>query len=247
MIPFISNSDYIVATGMQFPVKEVLGIITYPFRTSDTLIYLSSVELMRKLEINKSVIKFIFSDSSSEPVLCCTITGFTGYPTPQDNPKDVLFLLMDPVIEAPCGHMVTTPAFCDWLRTAVRSVDKIESGALQINPTYVYSQNISGVNTIKVDGTEVSSLDFNNLIIRDSGECNILGKVKTELPKVTPERMTALQIKDQNGNSTLLKGESIGFSITPAPKKSEDDKVFCRTHITTTTSEIIFTDQGTGL
>lgn len=247
MMSFISNSDYIIASGIQFPVKEVLGIIAYPAQTSDTMIYLSSVEFLRKLEINHSIIKFTFSDSTGNPVIACTITGFDSYRVTSGKSEDVIFLLTDPITGAVCGHMITTPSFCVWLRTSVRSVATVDQGALQINPTYIYSQNLTFNSTVKVNGTEVVGIIFNNMLIDDDGSCHILGKEKPEIPSSSPIRMTALRIQDQNGNSTLLKGESVGFSITPAPPKSMDDKVFCRSHITTTTNEIIFTDQGTGL
>lgn len=239
MTPFISSdNDFMIAPGVYFPVKSILGIIAYPVNTKSTAIFLKKIQIVRAPKFDNYQVIFVFQNNSGTDIMKCTTEQFSVYKSTKDNYK---LDFTDITGTIGCGCMVVSPPFIQWLLHLSQSIEISKS--LQINPTYVYTPSINIDNLISVNGVKIKELVFTNAHLTNKGEMTILSEDSEDLLEDTPHYMTALRIKGSN-TQVVLKGKSIGFTITPA---SSSNDTHCRVHINTTSDNIHFIDQGTGL
>lgn len=239
MNSFISpNNDFMIAPGVYFPVQSILGIIAYPVNTKSTAIFLKKIQVVRAPKFDNYQIMFVFQDNRGNDLMKCITEQFSVYKNIKDDYK---LDFTDITGTIGCGCMVVSPPFIQWLLHLSQSIE-IAKG-LQINPTYVYTPSVNIDNLISVNGVKIKEFVFTNAHLTDKGEVTILSADSEELLEDTPHYMTALRIKGSN-TQAVLTGKSIGFTITPA---SSSNDTHCRVHINTTSDNIHFIDQGTGL
>lgn len=243
---FLSNTNFKIAPGAIWPESEVLGTIAYSVNAPNFLIFLDSVQVIRATQIGDYRILLKFKNNQNDIIIHCTTKELKTYTA---NFSDYKLDFIDVKRGQGCGCMVVTYTFMQWLMQIASNLNYITNNALQINPTYI--NNIvtasNDSNLSRVNSRYITDIKLTNAILTEEGQ--VVRTDKEELVIEEPSySMTALRIKDKTGTAVLLKGTSIGFTITPPTSSATDDgRNLCRVHITTTPDNITFTDQSTGL
>lgn len=226
---FYSNTNYILAPGIVFPITEVIGIIVYPQSTIDHTLYLESIKVQKavKMADYKVCLQFRTSDNV---VLQCVLNNYDMRRIKEDYRLD----FTDISTNSYAGCMVVTHSFMMWA-FSIPSVSNINEQALVINPSNVKPLMPSYSNYVVINNTPVSKIILNNAIIDNR---NIV-KIANAKDNNTSDEIYMTKLKLTNGEDTVtLQGKSVGFAI------QYPESGYCRVSIETTNGLISFKDDS---
>ena len=239
MCSFISNSNFVVNGAFVFPYSDILGINVYSVNCS-SFIYLRELSVVKKPLYKDYKILLTFYDIDDKPVFSSTTATFEYYLNEDNNQTDYRLDFYTINEHRYCGCMVVKPLFMTWLIHTITEFLEIPVGNIQINPNYIHNNGAEALNKVRVNGKIVQLINFINAYVRKNEGIWIINKEVYKEPDI-PDKMTALRIYSASGDF-ILKGESIGFTITP-PATGK----YCRVHIVTEPDNITFIDQSTNL
>jgi hypothetical protein len=141
--------------------------------------------------------------------------------------------------------MIVNNSFMQWLKSLPDELTLDNPTAILVNSLYVANTVETPSDYLLVNNIPVNSICLDNITYIDNkmtiNDKNIIEDTTTE---IIP--MTDLEIVSDSSTVTL-KGQDIGFTITPPKAINPDDKVFCRVYIETTDNKIKFIDQSRGV